>query len=43
MAKELESSSQEDNLKMEDIRMKLNLKRNRYPYSIVWTPIPCLT
>eukprot|EP00795_Rhopilema_esculentum_P007077 gene7077-12717_t len=43
MAKDLESSGQEENLNMEDIRMKLNLKRNRYPYSIVWTPIPCLT
>ena len=32
---------QEEN--MEDQRMKINPERNRYPYCIVWTPIPLLT
>ena len=25
------------------VRMKVNVNRNRYPYCIVWTPIPMLT
>lgn len=28
---------------MEDNRMRINKNRNRYPYCIVWTPIPMLT
>lgn len=28
---------------MDDIQMRVNVKRNRYPYCIVWTPIPMLT
>ena len=30
-------------VEMDDVRMKINVKRNRYPYCIVWTPIPMLT
>lgn len=28
---------------MNDLRSKINANRNRYPYCIVWTPIPMLT
>ena len=28
---------------MDDLRSKINSNRNRYPYCIVWTPIPMLT
>eukprot|EP00112_Aurelia_sp_Birch-Aquarium-sp1_P002492 Seg1276.9 transcript_id=Seg1276.9/GoldUCD/mRNA.D3Y31 product="Transmembrane protein 222" protein_id=Seg1276.9/GoldUCD/D3Y31 len=28
---------------MEDQRVRINVKRNRYPYCIVWTPLPCIT
>ena len=24
-------------------KLKIDMKRQRYPYSIVWTPIPCIT
>ena len=25
------------------IRQKIDIKRNRYPYCIVWTPLPCIS
>jgi len=28
---------------MEDVRMRINIPRQRFPYCIVWTPIPLLT
>ena len=35
-------SSLTDN-QMEDQRMRINVPRQRYPYCVVWTPIPVLT
>lgn len=32
-----------DITEMEDQRRRINVLKNRYPFSIVWTPIPCLT
>ncbi len=25
------------------VRQPIDIKRNRYPYSIVWTPLPCIS
>ena len=39
----MDDDHQENIMDPEDIYSKIDVARSRYPYCIVWTPIPVLT